>query len=237
MLNNKKILAVTLARGGSKGVPQKNIRNLSGKPLISHTIFEAQKSSYIDKYIVSTDCKKIAKVVKEEGVDVPFLRPKELSGDSSTSASALVHAVNFLKDRGESYDYIVELMATNPLKNAHDIDGCIENAVNNNHDCCVAVHRIWDQHPSRVKKIVNGLLIDFYPEIPESRRQDLEPPAYIRSGSIYVTKTDFLLKHNSRYGKDITASYILPNERVINIDEIDDFRLAEIKLNEKYNET
>jgi CMP-N-acetylneuraminic acid synthetase len=128
-------------------------------------------------------------------------------------------------------------MATNPLKNAHDIDGCIENAVNNNHDCCVAVHRIWDQHPSRVKKIVNGLLIDFYPEIPESRRQDLEPPAYIRSGSIYVTKTDFLLKHNSRYGKDITASYILPNERVINIDEIDDFRLAEIKLNEKYNET
>lgn len=237
MLNNKKVLAVTLARGGSKGVPQKNIRNLSGKPLINYTILEAKKSSYIDKYIVSTDCPEIAKVAKKENVCVPFIRPQEFSGDSATSASALIHAVQFLMNHGEKYDYIVELMATNPLKNVEDIDGCIETAVLNNHDCCVAVHRIWDHHPSRVKKIVDGVLIDFYPEKPESRRQDLEPPAYIRSGSIYVTKIDFLLKHNARYGTNITASYILPEDRVINIDEIDDFRLAEIKLNEKFNET
>ena len=196
MLNNKKILAVTLARGGSKGVPQKNIRNLSGKPLINYTIHEAKKSSYIDKYIVSTDCPEIAKVAKKENACIPFIRPQEFSGDSATSASALIHAVQFLMDHGEKYDYIVELMATNPLKNVEDIDGCIETAVLNNHDSCVAVHRIWDQHPSRVKKIENGILIDFYPEIPESRRQDLEPPSYIRSGSIYVTKIDYLLRNN-----------------------------------------
>jgi len=237
MFNNKKILAVTLARGGSKGVPNKNIRDLCGQPLISYTIKEAQKSAYIDKYIVSTDCEEISKVAEGEGVDVPFLRPSKFSGDSATSASALVHAVEFLQQQGESYDYVVELMATNPLKNVQDIDGCIENALLNDHDCCVAVHRIWDQHPSRVKKIVDGVLIDFFPEIPESRRQDLDPPAYIRSGSIYVTKIDFLLEHNSRYGSNITASYILPEERVINIDELDDFILAEIKLGEKNDET
>ena len=235
MLNGKKILAVTLARGGSKGVPQKNIRDLCGRPLISYTIKEAAKSSYIDKYIVSTDCEDIAHVAKAEGAELPFLRPSEFSGDSATSASALVHAVEFLKEKGENFDYVVELMATNPLKKAADIDGCIENALLNGYDCCVAVHRIWDQHPSRVKKIVDGVLIDFYPEIPESRRQDLEPPAYIRSGSIYVTKVDFLLKNNSRYGSNSTASYILPEERVINIDGLDDFRLAELKL-KKENE-
>jgi len=233
MLNDKKILAITLARGGSKGVPHKNIRDLCGRPLISYTIKEAQKSAYIDKYIVSTDCEEIGKVAEEEGAEVPFLRPSKFSGDSATSASALVHAVEFLQQQGESYDYVVELMATNPLKNVQDIDGCIENALLNDHDCCVAVHRIWDQHPSRVKKIVDGILIDFFPEIPESRRQDLDPPAYIRSGSIYVTKIDFLLEHNSRYGGNITASYILPEERVINIDELDDFILAEIKLGER----
>ena len=235
MLNGKKILAVTLARGGSKGVPHKNIRDLCGRPLISYTIKEAEKSSYIDKYIVSTDCEDIANVAKAEGAELPFLRPSEFSGDSATSASALVHAVEFLKETGEHFDYVVELMATNPLKKVVDIDGCIENALMNEHDCCVAVHRIWDQHPSRVKKIVDGVLIDFYPEIPESRRQDLEPPAFIRSGSIYVTKVDFLLANNSRYGSNSTASYILPEERVINIDELDDFRLAEVKL-KKENE-
>ena len=230
MLNGKKILAVTLARGGSKGVPKKNIRLLCGRPLISYTILEARKSKYIDKYIISTDCQEVADVARMEGAEVPFLRPSKFSGDTATSASALVHAVKFMEEKGNYYDYVVELMATNPLKNAYDIDGCIENAVINDYECCVAVNRIWDQHPARVKKIVDGVLIDFYPEIPESRRQDLEPPAYIRSGSIYVTKTAYLIKHKSRYGSNSTASYILPEERVINIDELDDFRLAESKL-------
>lgn len=230
MLDGKKILAVTLARGGSKGVPHKNIRELCGRPLISYTIEEAKKSVYIDKYIVSTDCVNIANVAKAEEAEVPFLRPAELSCDSATSASALVHAVEFLEDKGEYFDYVVELMATNPLKKVSDIDGCIKNAVLNKCDCCVAVHRVWDQHPSRVKKIVDGVLIDFYHEIPESRRQDLEPPAYIRSGSIYVTKIDFLKKNTARYGSNLTASYILPEERVINVDELDDFRLAELKM-------
>jgi len=230
MLENKKILAVTLARGGSKGVPQKNIRELNGKPLISYTIAETLKSKYIDHYIVSTDSKDIAEISEKYGASIPFLRPTEFATDQATSASALIHAVDFLKKEGMAFDYVVELMATNPLKTVDDIDGCIEKAILGDLSCCVAVHRVWDQHPSRVKKIENGILIDFYPEIPESRRQDLDPPAYVRSGSIYVTKTSFLMENNSRYGSNSTAAYILPESRVINIDELDDFRLAELKM-------
>ncbi|MCG8315922.1 MAG: acylneuraminate cytidylyltransferase family protein [Pseudomonadales bacterium] len=232
MLNGKRVLAVTLARGGSKGVPQKNIRNLCGKPLIGFTIDEALKSKYIDFYMVSTDSQEIAEVSRRFGASIPFLRPKEFASDTATSASALIHAVECLKQEGMEFDYIVELMATNPLKTVSDIDGCIEKAILADLPCCVAVHRIWDQHPSRVKKIENGILIDFYPEVPESRRQDLDPPAYIRSGSIYVTKTSFLLDKHARYGSNSTAAYVIPESRVINIDEMDDFRLAELKLSQ-----
>ena len=121
MLNDKRILAVTLARGGSRGVPKKNIRELAGKPLIAYTINEAKRSQYIDDYVVSTDCEEVANVVRNHGARVPFLRPSELSTDTATSASALVHAVNYLRDsEGELFDYVVELMATNPLKTAYD---------------------------------------------------------------------------------------------------------------------
>ena len=231
MLNGKRILAVTLARGGSKGVPKKNIKDLCGRPLISYTIKEAHKSAYLDDYIVSTDCAEISEVAVKEGARVPFIRPKSLSNDTASSASALIHAIDYLRDiEGKEFDYVVELMATNPLKEVGDIDACIEAAVIEDRDCCVAVHRIWDQHPSRVKKLEDGKLINFYPEIPESRRQDLSPPAYIRSGSIYVTRISYLLASGTRYGSDNTYAYVLPAERVINIDEIDDFRLAEMKL-------
>ena len=199
MLNGKKILAVTLARGGSRGVPGKNIRILNGQPLIKYTIDEALKSCLIDEYIISTDCDLIAEIASACGAKVPFTRPAEFATDSATSASALIHAVNYMTERGKKYDYIVELMATNPLKTVDDIDNCIKLAITGDHDACVAVHQVFDQHPSRVKRIVDGVLIDFYPEIPESRRQDLVPNAYIRSGSIYVTKTSFLLSNQARY--------------------------------------
>ena len=231
MLNGKRILGITLARGGSKGVSKKNIRILNGHPLIFYTISEALKSHYIDDYMVSTDSPEIAEIADQAGAEVPFLRPKAISGDKATSASAIIHAVEHLRDnKGRQYDYVVELMATNPLKEVCDIDGCIERAVIDDRDCCVAVHRIWDQHPSRVKKMIEGKLVNFYPEIPESRRQDLTPPAFIRSGSIYVTCVDYLLSSGARYGTDNTYAYVLPDERVVNIDNIDDFRLAEVKL-------
>lgn len=230
MLHKKKILAVTLARGGSKSIPKKNIVKIKGKPLIAYTIEEAKKSKYIDDYIVSTDCLEIKKITEELGADVPFLRPADLSDDTASSAGAILHAINFLERLGRNYDYVVELMATNPLKTVQDIDAMIEIAIENNESCCVAVHRLIEHHPSRIKYIEDGYLRPFYAEVPESRRQDLRPEAYIRSGSIYVTKVDFLKKYKARYSAEQTRAYILPSSRVANLDEPEDLKLLEAKL-------
>ncbi len=231
MYRGKKVLGVTLARGGSKSIPKKNIADVNGQPLIYYTIREALICELIDNYIVSSDDDEIIKVAESFGVSCPFKRPAELSSDTATSADALIHAVDFMEHTYEDrYDYIVELMVTNPLKSQKDIENCICLAVDNEHHSVVAVHELSDHHPARIKFIENGKLKPFYPETPESRRQDLEPKAYIRSGSIYVTSRDFLFKNQSRYSKDNTLAYILPNERVINIDDPVDLEIAREKL-------
>ena len=153
MYKNKKILAVTLARGGSKGVKLKNIKKINGKPLIWYTIKEAQKSKYIDNYIVSTDHLRIKNVAISYGVDVPFLRPKNISNDKSSSVDALQHAVkNAEKYYGINYDYIVELMCTNPFKTYKDIDKSIKYLINSKSDAVIAMKKVEDYHPRRLKK-------------------------------------------------------------------------------------
>lgn len=230
MFKGKKILAITLARGGSKGIPNKNIADINGKPLLRYTTDQVQLSELIDNYIVSTDSPEIKAIAESGGVSCPFLRPAEYSSDGSTSADALIHAVEFLETAGQEYDYIVEVMVTNPLKIADDIDQCLKMAIEESASSCVAVNRLYDQHPARIKFIENGVLKSFYPEVPESRRQDLSPPAYIRSGSIYVVATEYLKTNKSRYSANETLAYVLPDERVINIDEPNDLELARIKL-------
>jgi len=222
MIEEKKVLAVTLARGGSKSIPKKNITQINDRPLIDFTIAEANKSNYIDRYIVSTDDEEIAHISQECGAEIPFLRPEYLSNDTATSADALIHAVESV---GEDFDYVVELMATNPLKRRIHIDECIEKLHFENFDYVVAVKRVWDGHPSRLKYIQDGFLKDFYPEVPESRRQDLSPEAYIRCGSIYVMKKESLIQSKARYGFN-TGAYIMPDNAVINIDEPIDLMIA-----------
>ena len=225
----KKILAITLARGGSKGVKDKNIRILNGIPLIGHTIKEALKSKLIDKYIISTDSKKIKLISQKFNAECPFLRPKKFSNDKATSVSALQHAVKWIESKENvKYDYVIELMCTNPFKTVLDIDNIIKKIIKKNADSVIAVHRIEDHHPSRIKKIINDKIYDFcIKEKKESRRQDLKPLAYIRSGSIYALKRDYLMNKNSRYGSNKSYAYILNHEKVINIDNEIDFITAE----------
>lgn len=232
MYENKKILAITLARGGSKSVPKKNIKKIAGKPLIAFTIEEALKSKYIDDYIVSTDCKEIANVANKFGAGTPFLRPSEYSTDEASSLSAIIHAIEFMENaKGIKYDFFIELMCTNPLKNNEDIDSVIEKAVKNNAESVIAVHKLDDHHPARIKKIVDDKIVDFCIEEPnEARRQDLKPLAYIRSGSIYCMRRDFIIEKNKRYGGSDSRPYILPPDRAINIDTMNDFLLAELIL-------
>ena len=197
-----KILGLTLARGGSKGVKDKNIKLLKGKPLIYYTIKEALKSKFISRYLVSTDSVKIQSIVNKYGVETPFLRPKRLSLSTSTSASAIEHAIKWVeKEEGEKYDYIVELMCTNPLKNHIDIDQSISKIIKTKADSVIAMHKLEDHHPARIKKIVDDKIVNFcVHETLEMRRQDLRPHAYIRSGSIYVLNRDYFMKNIARYG-------------------------------------
>ena len=234
MINGKKVLGVTLARGGSKGIPKKNIYKINGLPLIAYTIQECLKSKYIDDYIVSTDCSEIAQVALDYGADVPFIRPDNLADDTASSAAALIHAAKWAnQEGGGNYDLVVEVMATNPLKKAKHIDQCIELMIKKNLPYCVAVQEIHDHHPARMKYLENGIMQDFFPEVLESRRQDLKPQAYIRAGSIYCMTSEALLSTNARYGKDNTAAYILPDEYVVNIDEPIDMLLAKTLLEER----
>lgn len=230
MYKNKRILAVTLARGGSKAIPKKNIIDVNGFPLLYYTIREALKCSILDSYIVSSDNDEIINVAKKLGARCPFKRPAELSSDTARSADALIHALSVMEEYNAQYDYVVELMATNPLKREEDISNCIKLAIDSNHHSSVAVHELNDHHPARIKYLENGKLKPFYKEVPESRRQDLKPKAYIRSGSIYVTSRDFLLEKKSRYSDNDTLAYILSNDRVINIDEPLDLEIARLRL-------
>ena len=224
-----KILGITLARGGSKSVPRKNIRPILCVPLIGYTIAEALRSSFITRYIVSTDDEEIRQVSLKYGADAPFLRPAEYSTDSATSVGALQHAVNWVEqEEGVRYDYVVELMCTNPMKTVVDIDSCIEKIISTGADSVIAVHRIEDHHPIRIKKIIDDRIVDFcLPETAETRRQDLKPDAYVRSGSIYCLRRDHLMVDGRRYGSSESRPYILPEERAVNVDTEIDFLIAE----------
>ncbi len=233
-----KILAITLARGGSKSVSKKNIRPILGMPLIGYTISEALRSKYITRYIVSTDDEEIQKIAINHGAEAPFLRPERYSTDAASSVSALQHSVEWIeKDEGAKYDYIVELMCTNPAKVVMDIDSCIEKLIQTGADSVIAVHKLEDHHPIRIKKIVNDKIVDFcLPEVAEMRRQDLKPDAYIRSGSIYALKRDHLMKDSLRYGSENSLAYILPQDRAVNVDSEIDFMVAEQMIKNRLKE-
>ncbi len=234
MVNKKKPrdIAVTLARGGSKSVPRKNIRPIRGVPLIAYTIAEATRSKYITKYVVSTDDEEIRQVAIKYGAEAPFLRPEELATDTASSLGAIQHAVSWIeKEEDQKYDYIVELMATNPMKTVDDIDTAIKKLIDTGADSVIGVEKLEDHHPIRIKKIVDDKIVDFcLEEIPETRRQDLKPDAYIRNGAIYAVRRDLLMEHNSRYGTENSRPYIFDPGRSVNVDTEIDFLVAETLL-------
>ena len=222
MINGKTVMGITLARGGSKGIPQKNVIDVNGKPLIQYTIDEVKKSEYIDHYIVSTDDEDIKLVCRELEQTYFDRSPAE---DTQKSADALLEVLKTM----DKPDYIVEIMCTNPLKTVEDIDGVIKKLDIMEVDSVCSVVRVWDYHPSRIKFIKGNKMVDVYPEALESRRQDLRPPAYIRNGSIYAMTWEQINVKGSRYDKN-TVPYMMPEERTINIDEPMDLELARILL-------
>ena len=229
MIKDKKVLVNILARAGSTGVKDKNIADVGGNPVLWYSVTEALKSKYADAICVSTDSEKYAKVAEDAGVKVPFLRAAEYSTKSSTAADASKWTtLEYEKHSKEKYDYIVDFMNSNPFKIVDDLDRCIEILnENDNADTVVAVNRVWDGHPDRIKQIVDGELQDWpgTNEVLESLRQDLTPPAYIRCGSVYAMKRHVLIDEGNRRGK-VSIPYVMPDERVCNIDEPKDLLTA-----------
>jgi len=214
----RRVLGVTCARGGSKGVPGKNIRLIAGKPLLAYTIEEALKSKLIDRYIVSTDNEEIAEVARKYGAEVPFVRPARLAQDDTPTLDVLLHALKFCDGDGTGgYHAVADLRATNPLKTVEDIDGAIGKLFSADADCVVGVCRLEDHHPARIKRIINDALVDFWPET-SGNRQDLKPAAYIRNGSIYVSWATALMQGIHFMGSDKIRPWVMPPERSVNVD-------------------
>jgi len=229
-----RILGIILARGGSKGVPRKNIRPVLGQPLIAYTICEGLRSSRITRLIVSSDDDEVRAIAQRYGAEAPFRRPADLATDTATSTAALQHAVAWAEeDEGQLYDFIVELMVTNPLKTAQDIDAVIEKLIATKAESVIAVARLDDHHPARAKKIENDRIVDFCVPETSSRRQDLEPPAYVRNGAIYAMRRDVLMELGLRFGSPDSRPYIMPPERSVNVDSETDLIVAEHYLKQR----
>ena len=231
-------LALIPARGGSTGLPGKNIRNMLGKPLISHTIKHALNSRHISRTIVSTDSEEIAEVGEKYGAEVPFMRPKEISQVDTHFFAVIKHAVEWL-DKNEKYrpDIVCCLMCTTPLRNAEDIDECIKLMIETSCDWCFTVNEI-EHHPWRAMVVKENVMKPLF-DVPRhqlwANRQEL-PSLYRMNGGVIAGRIRHILEHdeynidNLEYSSTDVRCVILPQKRSLDIDTIDDFNFVEATM-------
>lgn len=223
-----KNLAIIPARIGSKGLKEKNIKTLNGKPLIAYTIEAAIKSKIFDEVIVSTESEKIAEISKKYGAKLPFIRPLELATDEAKSSDVIIHALKFYPD----FTNFCLLQPTSPLRSYNDIINAYNLFLDKRANSVVSVCET-DHSPLWTNTIDDNLNMDNFlsKETKSKRRQDL-PNYYRLNGSIYFSKIDYYLQYNNWYEKKCFA-YIMPKKRSIDIDDIIDFKLVELLLKEE----
>lgn len=228
-----KVLGIITARGGSKGIPGKNIKPLIGKPLIAYTIEAAQQANVFDRLIVSTDDEHIAAVARQYGCDVPFIRPQELAQDRTPHLPVLQHAVTWLKDN-ENYlpEYVMTLQPTSPLRQSFHIKEAVELIVKTGADSVLSVAPIHEHFVPHKSMVIgkDGMLMLFSGDPVRkrtNRRQDLSA-AYWSVGAIYLFKTNLMFDaaDPNCYG-DRVAPYIMENKYIVDIDEPEDWEVAE----------
>lgn len=228
MNKNNNILAIIPARGGSKGIPGKNIKPLGGKPLLQYTFESAKESKLLSRVILSSDDVEIINFAKSIGLEVPFVRPAHLATDASGSLEVIQHALTFFQEKGETFEAVCLLQPTTPFRENGSIDAAIQQFINNDFDSLVSVrevpaefnpHWVFEADEKDCLRIATG-----EKEIIK-RRQEL-PQAYFRDGSIYLTKAEVVLKKDSLYGEKI--GYIVSqSKRFINLDTMADWERAE----------
>ena len=226
------MIAIIPARGGSKGLPGKNIKNLLGKPMIAYTIEEALKSKYITEVIISTDCKEIEEVAVKYGAKSPFLRPEDLASDSAKAIDNYIYTIDRLN---KEFDYDVKdfvvLQPTSPLRSVEDIDGAIELFKEKNADSIVSYteehHPIeWHKHlteEGKFENIFNERLLN---------RQEYRP-SYFPNGAIYVFNYELI--KNGLYYSNNSYAYIMPRHKSVDVDTLKDFQYAEFLIEQGWN--
>lgn len=225
------MLGIIPVRGGSKGVPGKNIKPLGGKPLLYYTIDAALNSKLLATSIVSTDSEEIAKIARDRSITVPFLRPASLAQDGTPTLPVIQHALQYFIAQGISFDAVCLLQATSPFRKKGLIDEAIQKFTASNCDAIVSVlpvpheynpHWVFEPKEDGLLRISTG------EEKIIPRRQEL-PKAYFRDGAIYITRTEIILKENSLLGRKL--SYIENDpEWHVNIDTLEDWERAEKKV-------
>lgn len=232
MLKGKRILGIIPARGGSKGIPYKNIKEVGGKPLIAWTIEEAKKSKYIDRLILSSEDSEIIKIAKEWGCEVPFIRPVELAKDDTPGVNTVLHALSIFPD----FDIVVLLQPTSPLRKHNDIDACLEHFIVCNANSCISIVEAnkspyWMYTQEKNQKLKPILEKTKTPD----RRQDL-PKVYSINGALYIANASWLLQHKTFLTEE-TIGFEMPKERSLDIDDKFDLALLKTLLVENNYET
>lgn len=235
MINGLKVLAVIPARGGSKGLPNKNIKPLLGLPLIAYSINEALKSNYLDEVFVSTDCPEIARTAENYGIRIPFLRPQELAQDNSTSMDVILHVIQYYENQGNVFDIVMMLEPTSPLREVSDIDNSIELLIHSKRaESVVGVCDVEAHHPDFLVRIENDFLRPYVNnDFIVKRRQELDE-LFFFEGTVYVSYVESIKRRKNFYHSN-TIGYIVPKWKSFEVDSLVDFIVIEAILEAKKN--
>lgn len=223
MIDGKRVLAVVPARGGSKGIPGKNLVLLCGKPLLQWTIEAAQNSRYVDRLVLSSDDEMICNLGQQLDCDVPFKRPKKLASDDATTVDVIKDTV----DRLPGFDIVIVLQPTSPLRRSEDIDQCLGMLVEKNYCSIASITKVKDHPFLTYKTSADGFLEPFVGSRAglSLRRQDL-PEAYVLNGAMYAVETNWFISKLALVSDD-TGGFVMPLERSVDIDDWPDLAIAE----------
>lgn len=227
MLNNKKVYAVIPVRGGSKGIPKKNLYKIGGLTLLERTIILSKKCSYIDRVLVSTDDQKMYDISKKYEVNTPGLRPSYLATDTARTVDVVINLMDELSIKDS---YILLLQVTSPLRKLEDFENLFKVFEENIDNCSaiVSLTEFDDPHPNKIQKIENGFVKSYLGIESMVPRQEL-PKVYRLNGAFYMTNTEILKKYHT-FVPEKTIPFIMPEERSLNLDNKYDLYLLEALL-------
>lgn len=229
MIQGKTVLAIITARGGSKGVPRKNVRLVGGKPLIAYSVEAARAASCVDRVILSTDDAEIAETAARYGCEVPFMRSPELATDEASSVDVVLDTLVHCP----GYDYFVLLQPTSPLRTAADIDACATACLSAKASVCVSVNEVSESPFWMYRIDPNQTLSPVLPKNSATRRQDIEK-IYGLNGAVYFANSTFFAKNKTFLGPS-TIAHIMPPERSVDLDTLADFKYLEFLIGETPN--